>query len=120
MDMPYSVQVASSTSQTDAWPDTDRSCSWLPYIKRGGANMPQRWQHHYFIKISEPMTGKNLNLDGALVEAYEEANKLGADGWEMFSLHTHFVSGSQAQTMGAKGRGGSWFWVVQCHMKRPY
>ena len=82
--------------------------------------MPPRWQYHYFTKISAPIGSKDLNLERALAEAYDEANKLGADGWEMFSLQTYYASGQEAKSMGAKGHGGDTFWVVKCHMKRPY
>jgi hypothetical protein len=95
------------------------------YTSKGWGEMgdtPPRWQHTYFCKYSgEGNFGRHADLLKALSEAYEEANKLGADGWEMVSMATHWLDPGTAATVGYRGPGRERYsWFVLCHMKRPY
>jgi hypothetical protein len=78
---------------------------------------PPRWQHTYFYRLSEPGTKtKATELNNVLMQAYEEANKLGADGWEMVNFTTQWVDSTLTLTVGDRRTGGCW--LITCFMKR--
>jgi hypothetical protein len=77
-----------------------------------------RWQHTYFYKTAGSRPGpRGPDLNDALMEAYDEANKLGAEGWEMVSFTTQWVGPGQTKT--ALGPVHTGYWLVVCFMKRP-
>ncbi len=72
---------------------------------------PTRWQYTWFSKVAGRQAGfRAPDLNNALHETYQEAGKLGADGWEMVNFTTQWVS-DETRKAG--------HWTVVCFMKRP-